>query len=94
VLPTDSVNKLGGPSFFDRLVANTDSNSNPAKLGFRSVDSPMIGPPAPMQPFINLIPTPTQSGSGNGYQVDGSALPNFDAGTGDPNKAKLLGVVR
>ena len=93
VLPTDSVNKLGGPSFFDRLVANTDSNSNPAKLGFRSVDSPMIGPPAPMQPFINLIPT--QTGGSKGYgDSSGSALPNFDAGTGDPNKAKLLGVVR
>ena len=93
VLPTDSVNKLGGPSFFDRLVAATDSNSNPAKLGFRSVDSPMIGPPAPMQPFINLIPT--QTGGSKGYgDSSGSALPNFDAGTGDPNKAKLLGVVR
>ena len=93
VLPTDSVNKLGGPSFFDRLVAATDSNSNPAKLGFRSVDSPMIGPPAPMQPFINLIPT--QTGGNKGYSdSSGSDLPNFDAGFGDPNKSKILGVVR
>ena len=94
VVPTDSVNKLGGPSFFDSLVAKTDSNSNPAKLGVRSKDLPMVEPPASMMPLINLVPTPTQSGSGNGYQVDGSALPTFNAGLGDPNKAKLLGVAR
>ena len=93
VIPTDSVNKLGGPSFFDRLVANTDSNSTPAKLGFRSVDSPVVGPPAPMQPQINLIPIPT--GGNKGYSdSSGSDLPNFDAGFGDPNKSKILGVVR
>ena len=93
MIPTDSVNKLGGPSFFDRLVANTDSNSTPAKLGFRSVDSPVVGPPAPMQPQINLIPIPT--GGNKGYSdSSGSDLPNFDAGFGDPNKSKILGVVR
>jgi hypothetical protein len=54
----------------------------------------MVEPPASMMPLINLVPTPTQSGSGNGYQVDGSALPTFNAGLGDPNKAKLLGVAR
>jgi len=46
-----------------------------------------------MQPQINLIPTPTGGSKGYG-DSSGSALPNFDAGTGDPNKAKLLGVVR
>ena len=93
VIPTDSVNKLGGPSFFDRLVATTDSNSTPAKLGLGSVDLPMIDPPVPMQPFINLIPT--QTGGSKGYSdSSGSDLPNFDAGFGDPNKSKILGVVR
>ena len=93
MLPVDTVNKLGGPAKLDQLVANTDSNSTPAKLGMRSRKTPQVGPPMPMQPQINLIPTPTGGSKGYG-DSSGSALPNFDAGTGDPNKAKLLGVVR
>jgi len=93
MLPVDTVNKLGGPARLDQLVANTDSNSTPAKLGMRSRKTPQVGPPMPMQPQINLIPTPTGGSKGYG-DSSGSALPNFDAGTGDPNKAKLLGVVR
>ena len=93
MLPVDTVNKLGGPARLDQLVANTDSNSTPAKLGMRSRKTPQVGPPMPMQPQINLIPTPTGGSKGYG-DSSGSALPNFDAGIGDPNKAKLLGVVR
>ena len=93
MLPVDTVNKLGGPAKLDQLVANTDSNSTPAKLGMRSKQMPQVGPPMPMQPQINLIPTKTGGSKGYG-DSSGSALPNFDAGTGDPNKAKLLGVVR
>ena len=93
MLPVDTVNNLGGPAKLDKLVAQTDSNSTPAKLGMRSKEIPQVGAPMPMQPKINLIPT--QSGSkGEPGTIFGSALPNFDAGTGDPNKAKLLGVVR
>jgi len=93
VIPQDSVNNLGGPSFFDRLVAGTDSNSNPAKFGSLMDKNPFIGPPMPMQPFINMIPTPT-SGSKGSSDSSGSDLPNFTAGFGDPNKSKILGVVR
>ncbi|ASR76059.1 hypothetical protein HOR89_gp012 [Synechococcus phage Bellamy] len=93
MLPVDTVNNLGGPARLDQLVANTDSNSTPAKLGMRSRKTPQVGPPMPMQPQINLIPTPTGGSKGYG-DSSGSALPNFDAGIGDPNKAKLLGVVR
>ena len=93
MLPVDTVNNLGGPARLDQLVANTDSNSTPAKLGMRSKQMPQVGPPMPMQPQINLIPTPTGGSKGYG-DSSGSALPNFDAGIGDSNKAKLLGVVR
>ena len=93
MLPVDTVNNLGGPARLDQLVANTDSNSTPAKLGMRSKEIAQVGPPMPMQPQINLIPTPT--GGNKGYSdSSGSDLPNFDAGFGDPNKSKILGVVR
>ena len=93
IFPVDSVNYLGGPAKLDQLVAQTDSNSTPAKLGMRSKEMPQVGPPMPMQPQINLIPTPT--GGNKGYSdSSGSDLPNFDAGFGDPNKSKILGVVR
>ena len=93
MLPVDTVNKLGGPAKLDQLVAKTDSNSTPAKLGMRSKETPQVGPPMPMQPQINLIPAPT--GGKKGYSdSSGSDLPNFDAGFGDPNKSKILGVVR
>ena len=93
ILPVDTVNYLGGPAAVDKLIAETDSNSTPAKLGMRSKEIPQVGTPMPMQPQINLIPTPTGGSKGYG-DSSGSALPNFDAGTGDSNKAKLLGVVR
>tara|TARA_R100000908_G_C3754336_1_gene148670 strand:+ start:1765 stop:3885 length:2121 start_codon:yes stop_codon:yes gene_type:complete len=93
MLPADTVNNLGGPGKLDRLVAQTDSNSTPAKIGMRSKETPQVGPPMPMQPLINLIPTPS-SGSKGSSDSSGSDLPNFDAGFGDPNKSKILGVVR
>jgi len=93
ILPVDTVNYLGGPAAVDKLIAETDSNSTPAKLGMRSKEIPQVGTPMPMQPQINLIPTPTGGSKGYG-DSSGSALPNFDVGTGDSNKAKLLGVVR
>jgi len=93
MLPADTVNNLGGPGKLDQLVAKTDSNSTPAKIGMRSKETPQVGPPMPMQPQINLIPTPS-SGSKGSSDSSGSDLPNFDAGFGDPNKSKILGVVR
>jgi predicted chitinase len=41
VIPKKTVNAFGGVSFFDDMVAKTDSNSNPAKLGSKS--KPNIG---------------------------------------------------
>ncbi len=93
MLPVDTVNNLGGPGKLDQLVARTDSNSTPAKIGMRSKEMPQVGPPMPMQPLINLIPTPS-SGNKGSSDSSGSDLPNFDAGFGDPNKSKILGVVR
>ena len=93
MLPADTVNNLGGPGKLDQLVAKTDSNSTPAKMGMRSKTMPQVGPPMPMQPLINLIPTPS-SGNKGSSDSSGSDLPNFDAGFGDPNKSKILGVVR
>ena len=36
ILPVDTVTALGGPAALDKIVAQTDSNSTPAKLGMRS----------------------------------------------------------
>jgi len=38
VLPVDTVMDLGGPQKIDRIVADTDSNSSPAKMGLRNKD--------------------------------------------------------
>ena len=38
VLPVDTVMALGGPQKIDRIVADTDSNSSPAKMGLRNKD--------------------------------------------------------
>lgn len=36
VIPKQTVNAFGGASFFDNMVAKTDSDSNPAKLGAKN----------------------------------------------------------
>ena len=36
VLPVDKVMKMGGPGKLDRMVADADSNSTPAKMGLRN----------------------------------------------------------
>jgi hypothetical protein len=38
VLPVDAVMKMGGPNKLDRMVADLDSNSTPAKMGLRNKD--------------------------------------------------------
>ena len=62
ILPVDTVTALGGPAALDKIVAQTDSNSTPAKLGMRS--ERMI-PNAPMRsgPVINVVPMEAPSGS-------------------------------
>ena len=93
ILPVDTVTALGGPAALDKIVAQTDSNSTPAKLGMRS--QRMI-PDAPMMsgPVINVVPMEVPAGSNNAIDPSGSTLPNFSAGTGSALKARSLGVVR
>ena len=84
---------LRGVAALDKMVADADSNSTPAKLGLRS--ERMI-PDAPMRsgPMINVVPMEAPSGSNNAIDPSGSTLPNFSAGTGSALKARSLGVVR
>ena len=93
ILPVDTVTALGGPAALDKIVAQTDSNSTPAKLGMRSE---RIIPNAPMRsgPVINVVPMEAPSGSKEAIDPSGSILPNFSAGTGSALKARSLGVVR
>ena len=93
ILPVDTVTSLGGPAAVDRLIAQTDSNSTPAKLGMRS--QRMI-PDAPMRsgPMINVVPMQAPSGGKEAIDPSGSILPNFSAGTGSSLKARSLGVIR
>ena len=93
ILPVDTVTALGGPAALDKIVAQTDSNSTPAKLGMRS--ERMI-PNAPMRsgPVINVVPMEAPSGRKEAIDPSGSILPNFSAGTGSALKARSLGVVR
>jgi hypothetical protein len=93
ILPVDTVTSLGGPAAVDRLIAQTDSNSTPAKLGMRS--ERMI-PGAPMRsgPMINVVPMQAPAGGKEAIDPSGSILPNFSAGTGSSLKARSLGVIR
>jgi len=93
ILPVDTVTSLGGPAAVDRLIAQTDSNSTPAKLGMRS--ERMI-PDAPMRsgPMINVVPMEVPSGGKEAIDPSGSTLPNFSAGSGSSLKARSLGVIR
>jgi len=67
VFPKESVQKLGGPDQLDKVVANTDPNSTPAKMGEKNVK--LKPPEAPQKkPMItNLPPTVQSSGGGGDY---------------------------
>jgi len=82
-----------GVAALDKIVADADSNSTPAKLGMRS--ERMI-PGAPMRsgPMINVVPMQAPSGGKEAIDPSGSILPNFSAGTGSSLKARSLGVIR
>jgi hypothetical protein len=77
VLPVDTVNRLG-TSLIDKLVANTDSNSNPFK---KSVNKPRITPLPRGQGNMITLPPITQgsSGSGGSGSFAGSKVPSFSA---------------
>lgn len=69
VLPVDTVNKLGVP-LINRLVADTDSNSTPAKLGFRNKS---INIKPPQNRLNNTIMAPPIKTSASGGMKGSSA---------------------
>jgi len=65
VFPKESVQKLGGPDQLDKVVANTDPNSTPAKMGEKNVK--LKPPEAPQKkPMITNLPPTVQSSGGGG----------------------------
>jgi hypothetical protein len=96
VLPVDTVNRLG-TSLIDKLVAMTDSNSNPFKT---SVNKPKITPlPRGSGNMITLPPITQESGSRSGSgSFGGSRIPSFMAaspsGAGERNmNCAIYGVI-
>lgn len=78
VLPVDTVNRLG-VSVVDRIVAMTDSNSNPY-LGKGTARRPQITPLRRGQSGMMTLPPITQSVSGvGGGSAAGSKVPAFSA---------------
>jgi hypothetical protein len=80
VIPVDTVNRLG-TSFFEKLVAMTDSNSN-AYLGKGTTRRPQITPLRGGQSGVMTLPPITQSASGGGAgggSAAGSKVPVFSA---------------
>ena len=80
VFPKESVQKLGGPDQLDKVVANTDPNSTPAKMGEKNVK--LKPPEAPQKkPMItNLPPTVQSSGGGGasgGMEIAGNNPPSI-----------------
>lgn len=100
VLPVDTVSRLG-TSLIDKLVALTDSNSNPAKLGQKSINKPRITPlsRSGMSGMITLPPiNQSSTGSGVGGSPAGSRAPKFSAssptGADERNmNATIYGIV-
>jgi hypothetical protein len=80
VIPVDTVNRLG-TSFFEKLVAVTDSNSNAARFGKRNINQPQITPLSRGQSGMMTLPPITQSASGGGAgsSAAGSKVPAFSA---------------
>ena len=81
VLPVDTVSRLG-TSLIDKLVAVTDSNSNSAKLGRKSINKPRITPlsRSGMSGMMTLPPiNQSAGGSGVGGSPAGSKAPQFSA---------------
>lgn len=81
VLPVNTVNRLG-TSLIDKLVAMTDSDSNAAKLGYRTKNIPQIKPLTRdgSQNVVTLPPIVQSSGmKGGGSAAAGSKVPTFSA---------------
>ena len=102
VLPVDTVSRLG-TSLIDKLVAMTDSNSNPAKVGMKSKNVPNITPLSRGgSGGIMTLPPIVQSASGSGNVGNssgaGSRAPVFSTVSASGSRqiaetASILGIV-
>ena len=100
VLPAGTVSKLGVP-LIDMMVAMTDYDSTPAKLGKKPINRPTITPPSRMgRGGIITLPPITQSAGGSmmGGTAAGSKVPSFSAvspsaGEERSNNASIYGIV-
>ena len=97
ILPVDVVNKLGSENL-NRLVAAFDSNSTPAKLGYKSNNVPNITPYSQTSSSMTLPPIKSSSGGSMSTPTSPSSLPDFSVvpADGAPMRmanAKLLGLV-
>ena len=99
VVPKKSVGALGGPEALDKVVAQTDKNSTPAKL-MPASKKPVPGPPVPEgTASMQTLPAIT-GGSGGGGGKQGSSterqVPTFSATSpyaGDrQNNADIYGI--
>ena len=102
VLPVDTVSRLG-TSLIDKLVAMTDSNSNPAKVGMKSKNVPNITPLSRGgSGGVMTLPPIVQSASGSGNVGNssgaGSRAPVFSTVSASGSRqiaetASILGIV-
>jgi predicted Holliday junction resolvase-like endonuclease len=100
ILPAGTVSKLGVP-LIDMMVAMTDYDSTPAKLGKKPINRPTITPPSRMgRGGIITLPPITQSAGGSmmGGTAAGSKVPSFSAvspsaGEERSNNARIYGIV-
>lgn len=81
VLPVDTVSRLGTP-LIDKLVAMTDSNSSPAKLGMKTKNVPNITPlsrgsSGGMMTLPPIIQSTSGAGSVGNSSGAGSKVPAF-----------------
>ena len=102
VLPVDTVSRLGTP-LIDKLVAMTDSNSNPVKLGMRSKNVPNITPlsrggSGGMMTLPPIIQSASGSGNVGNSSGSGSRAPVFSTVSASGARqiaetASILGIV-
>lgn len=102
VLPVDTVSRLGTP-LIDKLVAMTDSNSNPVKLGMRSKNVPNITPlsrggSGGMMTLPPIIQSASGSGNVGNSSGAGSRAPVFSTVSASGARqiaetASILGIV-
>jgi hypothetical protein len=98
VLPVDTVNRVG-TSLIDKLVAMTDSNSNAAKLGKKSIPRYTPRPLTRTTKEVITLPAITQATSGKMMGgAAGTSVPSFSAsspsgGAERSMNANIYGIV-